>query len=212
MCFPPENLNLFLFHPLSFCEQNTHTHTHKRGIFPLSFSVFLSIFRKRKTHTHAQKNSLVMFCFLSFLWYSPLSSALAFIICLFVSTLLLFLFCESYMLLLHCRHKGYNANKIPNTEYHTCFQLPTPGIALTHLLSTLEHATFSMNFQSKYKARPSANQNSVCRRYRISLNISPPPLNNSPSLLTSPSRHRHRKNNSLPRITPRGADCAHYAL
>ena len=100
-----------LFYPLSFCKQHTHTHTHTKDIFPPSFSFCLSFVNKR--HTHAQKNSLVMFCFLSFrgiltcrlLWRLLSDCLLAFV--LFCQ----FLFCESYMLLLHCRYKGYNANK-----------------------------------------------------------------------------------------------------
>ena len=32
--------------------------------------------------------------------------------------LLWFLFCKSYMLLLHCHYNGYNANKIPNYHLH----------------------------------------------------------------------------------------------
>ena len=73
------------------------THTHK-DIFPLSFSGFLSIFRKRKnTHTHAQKNSgNVLFSF--FLLYSPLPSALTFIICLFVC----FCFCFAEVICCSC--------------------------------------------------------------------------------------------------------------
>ena len=48
--------------------------------FPLSFSVFLSISRKRKTHTCTKELSgNIMFSF--FLWYSHLWSALTFIIC-----------------------------------------------------------------------------------------------------------------------------------
>ena len=127
MSFVLENLNLFLFHPFSFCKQHTHTHTRThahthththKDIFriPLSFSVFLSIFRKRKTHTRMRTKELsgnVLFSF--FLWYSPLSSALTFIICLFVC----FCFCFAKAIFCSCIAitKAIMQNKINTKNY-----------------------------------------------------------------------------------------------
>ena len=101
MSFLPENLNLFLFHPISFCKQhpNTHTHTHTKDIFLPSFSFCLPFVNKR--HTHARTKELSGDVLISFfLWYSPLLSALTFILCLFVCfcfVLSIFMFCESYV-------------------------------------------------------------------------------------------------------------------
>ena len=111
-----ENSNLFLFQPPSFCKQHTHTHEHTHTkdilVLPLSFSFCLSFVNEKHTHTRTKELSgNVLFSFF-------LSSALTFIICLLAFVLFCqFLFCESYMLLLHCRYKGYNANiyRIPNT-------------------------------------------------------------------------------------------------
>ena len=116
MSFLPENLNLFLFHPLSFSKQHTCT----KDIFPPSFSFCLSFVNKRHTHTHththshALKNSLVMFWFLSFCGISPLLSALTFIICLFVFVLFCqFFFCFVKDICCSC----IAVTKAINTEY-----------------------------------------------------------------------------------------------
>ena len=130
--FPPWELESLSLSPSFFLwtthrhrHRHTHTHTHThtqhtththKYIFPQSFSGFLSIFRKRKTHTHTHthtpKNSLVMFSFLSFCGILPCRLLWRLLsVCLFAFVFVL------RKLLLHCRYKGYNANKIPNTEY-----------------------------------------------------------------------------------------------
>ena len=99
MSFLLESLNLFLFHPLSFCEQQQqqqqqHTHTQK-DIFLLSFSGFLSIFRKRKTYTHTHTKELsgdVLFSF--FLLFVVFSPAVCFDVYYLFVCLLLFCFAK----------------------------------------------------------------------------------------------------------------------
>ena len=60
-----------------------NTHTHKTSFLYHSQSFCLSFVNERPTHTRTKELSgNVLFSF--FLWYSPLSSALTFIICLFV--------------------------------------------------------------------------------------------------------------------------------
>ena len=106
------SFSFILFLSVNNTHTNTHTHTHtytKTSFLYHSQAFCLSFGNERHTHTH-KKNSLVMFCFLSFVVFSPV---VCFDVYYLFVCLLLFLFCESYMLLLHCRYKGYNANKIP---------------------------------------------------------------------------------------------------
>ena len=115
MFFLLESLKLFLLRSLSFCKQHTHTHTHthtQRYLSP-SFSLCLSFLNE--SHTQAHKRTLWWCSVFFLLLYSLLSSALTFIICLFVC-----LFFVSSIFVLrkfYVAHalpfKGYDANKHP---------------------------------------------------------------------------------------------------